>query len=191
MSLKTDSWFYSDYLYPIYQLAPYLPLVTLKNRFEALTSSKSVLGTKMALDDNQKIGIGLITLGIAFIMLGMMMFFDRSFIAMGNALFLTGLLLCLGMKRTITLFLRREKLRGSICFFLGFFCVIIMRWGLIGMLLQGFGAISLFIPDRSLFPSLLAMARQLPVVGKVLDLPGVSHVADLIAGKASRPKYSV
>jgi hypothetical protein len=144
----------------------------------------------MALDDNQKIGIGLITLGILFIMLGMMMFFDRSLIAIGNALFLTGLLLCLGFKRLITLFARKEKIRGTICFFTGIVAVIGFRWGFIGMLLQGFGAISLFIPDRSLFPSLLAMARQLPVLGTVLDAPGISQVADFIAGK-SRPKYSV
>jgi len=49
----------------------------------------------MALDDNQKIGIGLITLGVLFVMLGMVMFFDRSFIAIGNALFLTGTCVCM------------------------------------------------------------------------------------------------
>jgi hypothetical protein len=144
----------------------------------------------MALDDNQKIGIGLITVGIAFICLGVMMLFDPGFIAIGNAVFLTGLLILLGFKRTLTLFSRTEKIRGTICFFLGFFLVIVARWGLIGMCFQGFGAISLFIPDRSLFPSLLAMARQLPVIGVVLDAPGIAGVADFIAGK-TRPKYSV
>ena len=35
------------------------------------------------LDENQKIGVGLICLGLGFIVLGVMLFFDASLIAIG------------------------------------------------------------------------------------------------------------
>jgi hypothetical protein len=44
----------------------------------------------MALEDNQKIGIGLVCLGLGFMMLGVLLFFDSALIAIGNALFLAG-----------------------------------------------------------------------------------------------------
>ncbi len=37
-----------------------------------------------SLDDNRKIGIGLSTAGMLFTMLGIMLFFDRALLAMGN-----------------------------------------------------------------------------------------------------------
>lgn len=81
----------------------------------------------MALDDNQKIGIGLIILGFIFIFLGIILFFDASLIAIGtnyivhysealinnwlhlftgNLLFLAGLVLSIGVQRTLKLFTR-------------------------------------------------------------------------------------
>ena len=41
----------------------------------------------MVLSDNQKIGIGLITIGLGFLMLGCLMLFDRAMLAIGNILF--------------------------------------------------------------------------------------------------------
>ena len=38
----------------------------------------------MPLDDNHKIGIGLICLGFVFISLGVVLMFDSAFIAIGN-----------------------------------------------------------------------------------------------------------
>ena len=60
----------------------------------------------MVLEDNQKIGIGLICLGLGFVSLGVIMFFDASLIAIGNTLFLAGLCFAIGIKRTLTLFSR-------------------------------------------------------------------------------------
>ena len=37
-----------------------------------------------SLDDNRKIGIGLSTAGMLFTILGVMMFFDRGLLAIGN-----------------------------------------------------------------------------------------------------------
>ena len=60
----------------------------------------------MVLEDNQKIGIGLICLGGLFISLGIVLFLDASLIAIGNMLFLAGLAFSIGLRRTIGLFSR-------------------------------------------------------------------------------------
>ena len=62
-----------------------------------------------------------------------------------------------------------------------------MRWGLIGMALEGFGFLNLF---GNFLPTVLTVARQLPGLRTVLDFPVISQAADFIAGK-TRPKYSV
>jgi hypothetical protein len=58
---------------------------------------------------------------------------------------------------------------------------------MVGMCLEGFGFLNLF---GNFLPTVLSVARQLPVLSSFLDLPVVSQTADFIAGK-TRPKYSV
>jgi hypothetical protein len=62
-----------------------------------------------------------------------------------------------------------------------------MRWGLMGMALELFGFLNLF---GNFLPTVLTVARQLPILSHFLDLPIVSQIVDYIAGK-TRPKYSV
>jgi hypothetical protein len=68
----------------------------------------------MVLDDNQKIGVGLITLGLGFVVLGVILFFDAAMIAIGNILFLVGLCFSIGVKRSLSLF-TRYKLQRALC----------------------------------------------------------------------------
>lgn len=140
----------------------------------------------MVLEDNQKIGIGLICLGLGFVSLGVVLLFDSSLIAIGNALFVLGLLFAIGVRRTVTLFARTDRIRGTICFFAGI-VLVICRWGLVGMCLEGFGFLNLF---GNFLPTVLTVGRQLPIIGKILDLPIIAQTVDFIAGK-TRPKYSV
>ena len=72
------------------------------------------------------------------------------------------------------------------CFFLGI-ALVVFRWGLVGMILEGFGFLNLF---GNFLPTILSVARQIPVLSNILDFPIVSQTADYIAGK-TRPKYSV
>lgn len=58
------------------------------------------------LDENKKIGIGLMGLGFGFISLGVVLFFDASLIAIGNVLFLVGLCFCIGIKGAWAIFTR-------------------------------------------------------------------------------------
>jgi hypothetical protein len=66
----------------------------------------------MVLEDNQKIGIGLICLGLGFVSLGVVLLFDASLIAIGNSLFLAGLCFAIGIRRTITLFTKLESFQN-------------------------------------------------------------------------------
>lgn len=44
---------------------------------------------------------------------------------------------------------------------------------------------SLFLLHRQFFPLLVAFLRKLPVIGKILDLPGVKNVVNAISGAES------
>lgn len=82
--------------------------------------------------------------------------------------------------------IRRDRIRGTICFFLGIILVL-LRWGIVGMVFEIFGFINLF---ANFFPTVLMVARQLPGLSTLLSIPIVSKMADKIAGKGGLPKYS-
>ena len=140
----------------------------------------------MVLDENQKIGVGLIVLGCAFIILGVLLFFDTALLAIGNALFLVGIVFSIGVQRSLAIFTRSDRIRGSILFF-GGIVLVLLRWGLIGLIVEAFGFINLF---GNFLPAVLSVARQVPYLSSILDFPVVSHAVDFLARK-TRPKYSV
>jgi hypothetical protein len=123
---------------------------------------------------------------LGFITLGVLLMFDSAMIAIGNVMFLMGLYFSIGFSRTLALFARRDRIRGTVCFFLGI-VLVLLRWGLVGMLLEGFGFVNLF---GNFLPTVLSFARQIPYLSVLLDLPVVADVLDMVAGK-SLPKYSV
>ena len=143
----------------------------------------------MVLEDNQKIGVGLICLGFMFICLGVIMFFDSALIAIGNILFLAGLCFSIGFKRSLSLFTRKDRIRGTVCFILGI-VLVLMHWGLVGIIVEGFGFLNLF---GNFLPTVVAVGRQVPGLGVILELPIIAHTADFIAGKSNMklPKYGV
>jgi hypothetical protein len=62
-----------------------------------------------------------------------------------------------------------------------------MRWGLLGILVEGFGFLNLF---ANFLPTILSVGRQVPGLSIILDLPLISDAADFLVGK-TKPKYSV
>lgn len=58
-------------------------------------------------------------------------------------LFLTGLSLIIGLRKTFSFFFQRHKLKGT-SFFLGGVLVVLLRWPLLGMCLETYGFFSLF-----------------------------------------------
>ncbi|KAK9138924.1 hypothetical protein Sjap_009518 [Stephania japonica] len=115
--------------------------------------------------EQKKIGIGLIGFGIFFTFLGVILFFDRGLIALGNICFLSGVALLLGWRSTWDLFTKKMNYKGSISFFLGL-VLIIVRWPITGIILEIYGSIILF----SIFwASIKVVLCQLPVVGWVFQ----------------------
>lgn len=62
---------------------------------------------------------------------------------MGNILFLIGITLLLGPSRTFVFFARRQKWRGSLCFWAGV-GLILIRWTFVGFAIECVGIFYLF-----------------------------------------------
>ncbi|CCF48765.1 hypothetical protein NDA18_001558 [Ustilago nuda] len=132
----------------------------------------------MWLTDQQKIGAGLVSFGTFFIFVGIVLFFDAALLALGNVLFTAGIALLIGPQKTFYFFARKQKIRGTICFFAGILLVF-CKWAVVGMAVEAFGFLNLF---GDFFPVILSFLRQLPVIGNVLSLPGVGALLDRLAG---------
>ncbi|OQV17826.1 putative Vesicle transport protein GOT1B [Hypsibius exemplaris] len=127
--------------------------------------------------DFQKIGIGLAGFGITFLFLGILLFFDKGLLAIGNILFIVGLTFVIGLDRTFKFFFQLQKLRGTVAF-LGGILIVLVGWPFVGMLIEGYGFVSLF---SGFFPVALSFIRRLPVIGTFLNLPGISRVVSRYA----------
>jgi ABC-type Co2+ transport system permease subunit len=132
--------------------------------------------------DNTKIGSGLLFLGCVFLFLGCLFFFDSALLALGDILFLTGLVLTIGPSRTIRFFSRPERMRGIVAFFGGVFLVM-MRWAIIGMMCQLYGLVYLF---GQFFPIAAQSMKDTPVVGDLFKLPAVERFFESFGGKSKR-----
>ena len=128
--------------------------------------------------DNTKIGTGLLVLGLLFLFLGMLFLFDPGLLAIGDILFLLGLTLTIGPSRTLRFFSRPDRLRGIVSFG-GGIALVMLRWPMIGMVLQIYGIVYLF---GQFFPIAANAARQVPGVGKFFDIPIVGKFIDSFSG---------
>ncbi|KAL7480689.1 hypothetical protein ACHAW6_006359 [Cyclotella cf. meneghiniana] len=121
--------------------------------------------------DNTKIGTALMFLGFTFLFLGALFLFDSTLLALGDVLFLAGLTFTIGIPRTVRFFSRKDRLRGILAFF-GGFALVMMRYGLTGMVLQVYGLVYLF---GQFFPIAAASLRDVPVVGAVFRMESVER----------------
>jgi hypothetical protein len=90
-----------------------------------------------------EIGVAFCSGGGFFFLLGLILFFDRALLAMGNILFLVGITLLLGPQRTFVFFARKQKWKGTLAFWAGVL-LILMKWPLIGFGVELFGIFVLF-----------------------------------------------
>ncbi|KAK9470507.1 Got1/Sft2-like family-domain-containing protein [Dipodascopsis tothii] len=132
----------------------------------------------MWLSDVQKAGVGLTAAGCFFLALGVLTFFDASLLAFGNILFVAGLTLIIGARKTVYFFSRRQKIRGTLCFGLGIL-LILMRRSFVGFTIEFFGILGLF---GDFFSVIVAFLRSLPLIGPVLSSPFVAPTIDRLAG---------
>jgi len=120
----------------------------------------------MWLSDSQKIGVAFCSGGGFFLIGGVLMFFDRAMLAMGNILFLIGLTIIIGPQKTLLFFARRQKLKGTAAFF-GGLVLILMRWALVGFLVELYG---IFILFGDFLGTIAGFARNIPVIGPYVGM---------------------
>jgi len=130
----------------------------------------------MQISDTQKIGVGLAGFGITFLFLGMLLFFDKGLLAIGNILFISGLAFVIGLERTFRFFFQQHKLKAT-GFFIGGMLIVLIGWPMIGMLVELYGFFLLF---SGFFPVAVNFLRRIPVIGTILNLPGIRSIADKV-----------
>ncbi|XP_011371327.1 vesicle transport protein GOT1A [Pteropus vampyrus] len=123
----------------------------------------------------QKLGVGTAGFGIFFIFLGVLLYFDSVLLAFGNLLFLTGLSLIIGLKKTFSFFFQRHKLKGT-SFFLGGVVIVLLRWPLLGMFLETYGFFGLF---KGFFPVAFGF------LGNAFNIPFLSSLFQRLQGTSS------
>ena len=109
--------------------------------------------------------------GVVFLFLGVIFFFDSALLALGDLLFLMGLTLTIGFSRTVRFFSRKDRIRGIVAFF-GGIALVMMRWPILGMILQVYGIIYLF---GQFFPIAAQSMKDTPVIGNILRMPAVDQ----------------
>ncbi|OAL43583.1 Got1-domain-containing protein [Pyrenochaeta sp. DS3sAY3a] len=127
----------------------------------------------MWLSDTQKIGVAFCSGGGLFLMGGVMMFFDRAMLAMGNILFLIGLTLIIGTTKTVAFFARKQKWKGTLAFVLGI-SLILMRWAFFGFVIELYGILVLF---GDFFATIAGFVGNIPVVG-----PYIARALEAVSG---------
>ncbi|XP_044952091.1 vesicle transport protein GOT1-like isoform X2 [Hordeum vulgare subsp. vulgare] len=115
----------------------------------------------------KEIGIGLVGFGILFSFLGVILFFDRGLLALGNIFFLTGVGLLLGWQSMWQLFTKKANIKGSVPFFLGLF-LLFVRWPVAGIILELYGTFVLFSGYGA---PIQAFLYQIPIIGWILQYP--------------------
>ncbi|KAA0167516.1 hypothetical protein FNF31_00954 [Cafeteria roenbergensis] len=152
----------------------------------------------IAVTDAQKVGLMLVGCGALFLALGSLLLFDRALLTIGNLLFLSGFPFLSGPWATLAFFspipLNLDfsgpwwhRARAAGCFWLGFILVL-ARWTLVGMLVEVVGIVLLFA--RFAKP-LVRIGQSIPLLGSLLQLPGVVWLVNIIDDEAGRARPKV
>ncbi len=115
--------------------------------------------------DTNKIGLGLVFVGVVCYLFALLLFFDRSLSIMANLCFIAGIYCLIGLTQTIGFFTKKGKMKGSLFYFMGFF-VIVFGIAIVGIPLQLYG---LFLMFRSFLPYLFEWTMSMPVLGPALS----------------------
>lgn len=114
--------------------------------------------------DMTKIGVFLTGCGVFFMFLGMLLFLDSALLTLGNLLFVTGVIIVMGIERCKTFFFAQHRLRSTACFGIGILLVM-LGWCFVGLIVQGFGGLNLF---GNFFPMIARAMEMMPFIGPVM-----------------------
>lgn len=115
---------------------------------------------------DRRIGLLLLGSGTVVTMMGITLFFQRTLMRLGNLLVIAGIPMTIGPRRTAGYFMDPQKTRASVCLAAGIFLVLVAGRPIFGIALELFGLLNLF---GNMFPVVLAIAKQMPVVGPLLS----------------------
>ncbi|CAI4035759.1 hypothetical protein SMKI_13G4110 [Saccharomyces mikatae IFO 1815] len=132
----------------------------------------------MWLTEAQKFGVAFTFGGFLFFLFGIFTFFDRALLALGNVLFLIGVILIIGSQKTYIFFTRPNKRRGSLFFLVGAF-LILLKWTFSGFIIESLGIIGLF---GDFFGVIVQFLSSMPIIGPILSHPTVAPIIDKLAG---------
>lgn len=144
-----------------------------------MVASESAKMMSFEMNDRKKIGLGLTGFGIFFSFLGIIFFFDKGLLAMGNILFFSGVTLTIGLQSSLQFFMKRSNFKGTISFGIGFFLVII-GWPIIGMIVESYGFIVLF---SGFWPTLAVFLQKMPIIGWLFQQPFIRSFFERYRGK--------
>ncbi|KAL9658076.1 hypothetical protein ABK040_012990 [Willaertia magna] len=120
------------------------------------------------LTEFQKIGFGITLIGIFFNLFGILLFFDRGFIIIGNILFIFGIFLLIGLQATLNFFiLNKRHLKGTISFIIGFL-IIVYGYSIFGNLFELYGFYVLFY---NFVPKIVSYLGNIPYIGRFFYSP--------------------
>ncbi|KAI9114153.1 hypothetical protein K1719_014803 [Acacia pycnantha] len=131
------------------------------------------------MNDRKKIGLGLTGFGIFFTFLGIIFFFEKGLLAIGNILFISGVSLTIGLKSTMQFFMKKCNLKGTVSFGIGFF-ILVIGWPILGMILESYGFILLF---SGFWPTLAVFMQKIPILGWLLQQPFIRSIFDTYRGR--------
>ncbi|CCK70412.1 Got1p KNAG_0E01480 [Huiozyma naganishii CBS 8797] len=137
----------------------------------------------MWLSESQRFGVAFTFGGFLFFMFGIITFFDRALLALGNILFLIGLLLIIGTQKTLVFFTRPTKRRGTLFFTFGIL-LILFKWTFTGFIVETIGIFGLF---GDFFGVVVQFLRSMPIIGPILSMPPIAPIIDRIAGVSVLP----
>ncbi|EWS71886.1 Got1/SFT2 family protein (macronuclear) [Tetrahymena thermophila SB210] len=133
----------------------------------------------LSMDDNKKIGLGLVILGLSCYLLGIILFFDRALFLIANLSFLIGMYMFIGLKQTIAFFSKKTNFKGSLVYF-GGFAIIVFGFSFIGFCIQMYG---LFLLFKTFLPLLYDPICRIPIIGKYFRSDAVKNTINNIAQK--------
>lgn len=121
-------------------------------------------GSSELFKNRRQIGAGLVGVGLILTFLGMMLFFEGNLLRLGNMATIIGVPLLVGPNRIKSFFIQPSRMQATIILSIGILLVFTGR-PRAGILMEIFGLLNLF---GNMFPLLLAMGRNLPVVGDII-----------------------